>query len=171
MNQIAQLLMCLLAFTGPAIAQAASAWRSASPGELASVLPARAPVEKERIETEMRTANGIINDRGQMIASVVLITAGYAADGKYSHYFLAQAPITLGEHLSLSPGAYVVGWSRAEQGLLVHFFDASSGQERGAEMARPSPHSARVESFRIWPPNEGSSIQIGRFLLLYKTGN
>lgn len=139
--------------------------------ELVSVLPSRAPVEKERIETEMRTASGIINERGQMIASVVLITAGYAADGKYSHYFLAQAPITIGEHLALSPGAYVVGWSRGDQGLVVHFFEASSGKERGAELARPPSHPARVESFRIWPPNEGSYIQIGRFVLPYRAGN
>ena len=156
---------------GLAIPQAAPTWRSASMNELVSVLPIRAPVEKERIETEMRTASGIINEHGQLIASVVLITAGYAADGKYSHYFLAQAPLTIGEHLRLSPGAYVVGWSRADQGLIVHFFEASSGQERGAELARPSTHSGRVESFRIWPPTEGSYIQIGRFLLLYKTGN
>ena len=34
-------------------------WRAASPGDLQSLLPARATVEKEHIETEMRTASGI----------------------------------------------------------------------------------------------------------------
>ena len=77
--------------------------------ELETFLPARAPVDKERIESEMRTASGIINDRGQMIAAVVLITAGYAADGKYSHYLLIQAPLTIGDNLTLPPGAYVIG--------------------------------------------------------------
>ncbi len=119
----------------------------------------------------MRTASGIINERGQIIASVVLITAGYAADGKYSHYFLVQAPMILGEHLHLLPGAYVVGWTRAEKGLIVHVFDASTGQERGAELAPPAAHSGRIESFKIWPPNEGSNIQIGRFLLPYRAGS
>jgi hypothetical protein len=56
-------------------------------------LPARAPVEKEHIETEMRTASGIVNAHGHYIAGVVLLTAGYSADGKYSHYLLVQAPI------------------------------------------------------------------------------
>ncbi len=170
MRKLAYLSVFFCLMPGFARAQATSTWRSATATELASVLPARAPVEKERIETEMSTASGIINERGQMIASVVLITAGYSADGKYSHYFLAQAPITIGEHLSLPPGAYAVGWSRVEQGLMVHFFEASTGQERGAELARLGMHSGRVESFRIWPPNEGSNIQIGRFLLPYKPG-
>lgn len=170
-RKLAYLVAFCFAMSDVAIPQAASNWRSASMNELVSVLPARAPVEKERIETEMRTASGIINERGQIIASVVLITAGYAADGKYSHYFLTQAPVAIGEHLALSPGAYVVGWSRADRGLIVHFFEASSGKERGAELARPSTHPGRVESFRIWPPNEGSYIQIGRFLLSYKLGN
>ncbi len=168
---LALLIACYFAVCGLAIPQTASTWRAASADELASVLPARAPVEKERIETEMRTASGIINQRGQMIASVVLITAGYAADGKYSHYFLAQAPVTIGAHLALAPGAYAVGWSRAEQGLTVRFFDAISGQERGAEPARRSTGPGRVESFRILPPNQGSFIQIGRFVLPYKPGN
>ena len=171
MYNLAYLVVCFCSMCNLAASQAASTWRPASSQELASVLPARAPVEKERIETEMRTASGMINGHGQIVASVVLITAGYAADGKYSHYFLAQAPITIGEHLHLSPGAYVVGWTRADKGLVVHFFDAPSGQELGAELAPPAEHSGRVESFRIWPPDEGSNIQIGRFLLPYRLGN
>ena len=97
-------------------AQQRGAWRAATPDELESVLPARAPVDKERIESEMRTASGIVNDKGQMIASVLLITAGYAADGKYSHYLLLQSPMKL-DNLQLGPGAYVLGWSRKEAGL------------------------------------------------------
>ena len=50
-------------------------WRQATDAELASLLPARAPVEKEHIETEMRTASGIVDARGHYIAGVVLITA------------------------------------------------------------------------------------------------
>ena len=41
-------------------------WRQATDAELASLLPARAPVEKEHIETEMRTASGIVNSRGPL---------------------------------------------------------------------------------------------------------
>jgi hypothetical protein len=61
-------------------------WRTAAADELAAVLPARAQVEKERIETGMRTATGVIDGRGRVIAAVLLITAGYSANGKYSYY-------------------------------------------------------------------------------------
>src|SRR5579863_895876 len=83
-------------------------WRQATDAELASLLPARAPVEKEHIETEMRTASGIVDSRGRYIAGVVLITAGYSADGKYSHFLVVQAPIKIGG-VALKPGEYVFG--------------------------------------------------------------
>ena len=147
-------------------AQAKGSWRTATPEELQAALPDRAPVQKERIETEMRTASGVINSRGRIIAGIVLITAGYSADGKYSHYFLVQSPIVVGE-LLLPPGAYVFGWKRVEAGLSVHFFDAGTGAERGSAVARQMPPGARVEAFRMWPPNERSILQIGRFEIPY----
>ncbi len=80
------LVLLLLILVPPSVrAQAKPGWRSATTEELKAVLPLRAPVEKERIETEMRTASGIVNSHGKVIAGVVLITAGYPADGKYSH--------------------------------------------------------------------------------------
>jgi hypothetical protein len=142
-------------------------WRAATSAELETALPARAPVEKEHIETEMRTANGIINSRKQIIAAVVLITAGYAADGKYSHFLVVQSPLVLDGHLTLKPGSYVVGWRRSEAGLEVHVFDSATGAERGTGIARPGPAATRVESFHIWPPGERKDIQIGRFFLPY----
>ena len=170
-RKFAFVLVVLCAVCGGARPEPVATWRAASPTELESVLPARAPVEKERIETEMRTATGIVNEHGKLIAAVVLITAGYAADGKYSHYLLAQSPITIGDHVVLAAGAYVVGWRREERGLVVHFYEAASGVERGAELARPSTQPGRVESFHIWPPNERSDIQIGRFFLHYKVAD
>lgn len=155
-----------LAFSISAFSQTHTPWRSASSAELEAALPTRAPVGKERIETEMRTATGIVNTRGQMIAAVVLITAGYAADGKYSHYLLVQAPIVVAEH-TLAAGTYVVGWSRVEEGLAVHIFEAASGVERATVVARPIAGSRRVESFHIWPPSDRSIIQIGRYMLPY----
>jgi hypothetical protein len=142
-------------------------WRAATPAELEAFLPARAPVEKERIETEMRTATGITDTHGHTIAAVVLITAGYAANGKYSHYLLTQAPLRLGGSLTLPPGAYVLGWSRTDDGLLVHLFEAATGVERGAVVARIPKPPLKVEPFRIWPPAEQSYIQVGRFILPY----
>ncbi len=138
MRKFACLLLLFSVAWCAAPAQSRSNWRAASSAELEAVLPARAPVEKERIETEMRTATGIVNSSHQIIASVVLITAGYAADGKYSHYLLVQAPMTIGGHLKLAPGAYVVGWRRGEDGLVVHFYDALSGTELGNEVAHPA---------------------------------
>ncbi len=145
-------------------------WRAATPDELAAALPARAPVEKERIETEMRTASGIIDTRGKLIAGVVLITAGYSADGKYSHYFLVQSPITIAG-IALPPGSYVIGWQRGDDSLAVAFYDAATGSPRGTATAHRIPTGSRVESFRLWPPNDHAILQIGRFALPYTLGD
>ncbi len=156
-----------LAFLSPSIySQTKSAWRVATTRELEAALPVRAPVEKEHIETEMRTASGIINPQNQIIAGVVMITAGYSADGKYSHYLLVGEPMDI-SGVALPRGRYVFGWRRGEDGLRVTFYDALSGAERGTAMARPMPTGIRVESFRIWPPGDRSVLQIGRFQLAY----
>ena len=68
-------------------------------------------LRSEHIETEMRTASGIVDERGHFIAGVVLITAGYSAEGKYSHYLIVQAPVGIGG-VSLKPGEYAFGWTR-----------------------------------------------------------
>ena len=168
-NLILALVLALTFASGRLIAQQRPAWRAATPTELAAALPARAPVEKERIETEMRTASGIIDSRGKLIAGVVLITAGYSADGKYSHYFLVQSPITIGD-VALSPGTYVIGWQRGEDSLAVTFYDAATGARRGSASAHKISTGSRVESFRLWPPAEHSILQIGRFSLPYTLG-
>jgi hypothetical protein len=160
------LLLIAAGFLPSANAQTKSAWRAATSAELEAALPARAPVEKERIETEMRTASGIVNSNGKLIAGVVLITAGYSADGKYSHYFLAQVPIKIGE-IALPAGAYVIGWQHGNDGLIVRFYDAATGTERGKAVAQHLPAGSRVESFRLWPPAEHPWLQIGRFALPY----
>jgi len=163
------ILLSLLASLILSPSQPKSSWRPATATELETALPARAPVEKERIETEMRTASGIINTRGKLIAGVVLITAGYSADGKYSHYLLVQSPITIGD-IALAPGAFVLGWQRTENGLTVKVYDAASGAERGTATAHRLPTGSRVESFRVWPPSDHQMIQIGRFALPYTLG-
>ena len=147
----------------PAMAQHEH-WRQATDAELSSVLPARAPVVNEHIETEMRTASGIVDDQGRYIAGVVLLTAGYSADGKYSHYFLVQAPIRIGG-VELQPGEYVFGWTRSQDGetLTVHFNVAATGALVGTADAHLIPGRIRVESLHVWPPSERAIIQIGRF--------
>ena len=152
------------------MAQAQKAnWRQASDAELTSLLPARAPVIKEHIETEMRTASGIVNSHGRYIAGVVLITAGYSADGKYSHYLMVQAPIRVGG-IALKPGDYVFGWVRDGENLKVHFNLAATGDLVGNTDAHLIPGHARVESLRIWPPSDKALIQIGRFGIPYELG-
>ena len=160
------LLLAMSSLPLPLSAQSKTGWRSASAQELEAALPVRAPVEKEHIETEMRSASGIINTQGQLIAGVVMITAGYSADGKYSHYLLVEEPLEM-SGVALPKGRYVFGWRRAEDGLRVTFYDALSGAERGTAIARPMPVGARVESFRIWPPADRAILQIGRFQLPY----
>ena len=148
-----------------------TAWRQATDAELASLLPARAPVEKEHIETELRTASGIVDTKGHYIAGVVLLTAGYSADGKYSHYLLVQVPVRIGG-VALKPGEYVFGWTRAEGGdaLRVHFHEAATGALMGTTDAHRIAGSSRVESLHIWPPGDKALIQIGRFGIPYEIG-
>ncbi len=165
-RRCALLCLLLLCLSGPLIAQGKPAWRVATSRELEAALPVRAPVEKEHIETEMRTASGIINSGGQLIAGVVMITAGYSADGKYSHYLLVDDSIELTGFV-LPRGRYVFGWRRENDSLRVTFYDALTGTERGNALARPMPPGVRVESFRIWPPGDRSILQIGRFQMPY----
>ena len=154
----------------PSMAQKA-AWRAATSAELSSLLPARAPVEKEHIETEMRTASGIVNAHGRYVAGVVLLTAGYSADGKYSHYLVVQAPVKIGG-LALKPGEYAFGYSHSGGGdtLTVHFHDAATGTLVGTADAHLLSGSGRVVSLKIWPPMDKAIIQIGRFGLTYDVG-
>jgi len=157
MIRIAIALLFLFAFS----------WRAATENELREIIPARAPVEKERIETEFRTASAITNGKGQYVAGVVLITAGYSAEGKYSHFFLTQVSIEIGD-LLLKPGKYVFGWQHQEDALAVKFYDAQTGQLLGTAEATRTSRVGRIESFHIYPPAEKPLIQIGRFALRYK---
>ncbi len=143
-------------------------WRQASESELASLLPARATVEKEHIETEMRTATGIVDSHGRFIAGVVLLTAGYSAEGKYSHYLIVQAPVKIGR-VQLKPGEYAFGWTREDSGeaLSVHFHVAETGALVGTTEAKRMTGNPRVESLHIWPPDR-AMIQIGRFAVPYE---
>lgn len=165
------LFLLLLSSLIPAAQAQKTAWRQATDAELASLLPARAPVEKEHIETEMRTASGIVNNHGHFIAGVVLLTAGYSAEGKYSHYLIVQAPVRIGG-VTLRPGEYVFGWTRAQaaEALNVHFHRAASGVLVGTAVAHRIAGSNRVESLHIWPPADKSLIQIGRFGIPYEFG-
>jgi hypothetical protein len=157
-------VLCLgLVFARPATA---ATWHSASETELRALIPARAPVISERIETEFRTASGISDGQGHTIAGVVLITAGYSADGKYSHYFVSQVPLKVGDFL-LSPGQYLIGWVRGQDSLKVTFYLAESGKAVGSVEATRNTSITRVESFRIWPPADKALIQLGRFTFSY----
>jgi len=149
---------------------AMAAWRQATESELKALIPARAPVEKERIETEFRTASGIANGKGKFIAGVVLITAGYAAEGKYSNFMIVQSALKIGG-LSLPSGEYVFGWRRKDDDSLeVKFYNASSGQFLGNVEARRLSRKGRIESFKVSPPGEKAFIEIGRFGMSYTLG-
>ena len=149
-------------------------WRQATEKELVAVIPDRAPVEKERIETEFRTASGVTDGRGKFIAGVVMITAGYSAEGKYSHFFITQVPIKMGD-VTLRPGEYVFGYRRVDnESLRVMFYTAASGELVGAVKARVESKRGPIRSLLITPPGGGeglsgakSIIQIGRFFFEY----
>ena len=158
--------LCLLWLAALAAYAANPAWHAASEEELKALIPARAPVISERIETEFRTASGITDGKGHSIAGVVLITAGYSADGKYSHYFVSQVPLKVGDFL-LPPGQYLLGWVRGQDSLKVTFYLAQSGKPVGQVEATRNLSITRVESFRIWPPGDKPLIQLGRFTFSY----
>ncbi|HET9087028.1 MAG TPA: hypothetical protein VFN53_05875 [Acidobacteriaceae bacterium] len=163
------LAMVFLALSAAAVLYARTpgpAWRAATPDELKTIIPARAPVGSERIETEMRTASGVTDGKGKFIAGVVLITAGYSADGKYSHFFLCQAPVSLGT-FTLPPGQYALGWHRQNDDLKVGFYEAATGKLIGTVDATREAGS-RVTSFRMTPPGEDPHIYIGRFSFKYQ---
>jgi len=141
-------------------------WRTATLSELKALIPVRAPVEKERIETELRSATGITDGRGKAIAAVLLITAGYSAQGKYSHFLVVQSPLRVGD-VELRPGEYVFGYRRSGDALEVSFYESASGRPLGTVQAIRND-SRRVVSFRILPPAEGSLMQLGRFVMRYE---
>ena len=165
-------LMAVLAVGTFAQEKRGAEWRVATDGELRSVIPVRAPVVQERIETEMRSASGITNGHGEYIAGVVLITAGYSAEGKYSHFFLTQVPLRVGSDTRLAAGEYLIGYEHRENNeLLIHFYLAATGRLVGNVAGTLLTRSTRVESFRIWPPGEHATIQIGRFGFSYQIGS
>jgi hypothetical protein len=172
LNQIALRGILFLLFTAcccsPCLSQ--GKWRVASEKELAGLIPARAPVEKEQIETELRTASGVTDGKGKFIAGVVIITAGYAAEGKYSHFFIAQTPLRLGE-LALPAGEYVFGYKRLDgERLEVRFFEAATGKPLGMIEAHLQPARGPIRSLLINPPVAGKgTMQLGRFVFAYAT--
>ncbi len=167
MFRLEALFCIVLMLTGTASNAAASNWRAATEAELKEVIPARAPVGSERIETEFRTASGITNGKGEFVAGVVLITAGYSADGKYSHFLLAQVPIKVGT-MRLKPGNYVFGWRHENDVLRVLFYEAQTGKFLGTVDAVRSSRIGKIESFHLYAPGDKSVIQIGRFAFPYR---
>ncbi len=163
---VAALLLCAAA-TSLAVAARAddSMWRTATEKELAAIIPDRAPVEKERIETEFRTASGITDGRGHFVAGVVMITAGYSADGKYSHFFVTQVPLNMGD-FKLPSGEYVFGYKRVDNDTLrVSFYRAATGDMIGALKAQVERKRGPIRSFYITQPDAAGQafVQIGRF--------
>lgn len=160
------LSLVVLTITGAVVAQ--SRWRAATEKELAALLPARAPVEKEQIETEMRTASGVTNSKGKFFAAVVIITAGYAAEGKYGYFLNAQAPVKVGD-LSLPAGEYVFGQRRIDETTIeVKFHEAASGKLLGTVKATRGATSGAIRSILIAPPKGGTgSFSLGRFSFPY----
>lgn len=144
-------------------------WRTATETELRKLIPPRAPVNKENIETEFRTASGVTDGRGKFIAGVVMITAGYSAEGKYSHFFITQTPLRIGSML-LQPGEYVFGYQRINNDAIrVTFYRASSGEDIGSVDAHVNRKSSMVRSLLISPPVDGRApVQVGRFFFEYK---
>ena len=165
-NQVLLLVLFVGLCCGAGFSQ--TKWRAATEKELAALIPARAPVEKEQIETELRTAAGLTDGKGKFIAGVVIITAGYAADGKYSHFFITQTPLKVGE-LTLAPGQYVFGYRRVDgETLEIKFYEAATGNALGLVKAIRQPARGVIRSMQINAPKGGKgTMQLGRFVFEY----
>lgn len=148
----------------PALAQD---WRKMTETELKKSVPEKAPVLKEDIETEFRTAAGISDGKNETFG-VVIITAGYEADGKYTHFFRTASKIKVGE-LELKAGDYIFGYQRLDQETLrVTFYRAKDGELVGAIKAKVEKKKGAIYSFLIEPPIEKKGkIYIGRFTFEY----
>jgi hypothetical protein len=166
MPALRYLAALLLLSSTALLSQAHSTWHQATESELKAIIPARAPVIAERIETEFRTASGIADNKGHIVAGVLLITAGYSANGKYSYFLLTQAPIKIADK-TLPPGNYLIGWTRSDTELFVTLSDAATGNPVANVTATRNPEIHRVESFHIAPPAGLSVIQLGRFTFPY----
>src|SRR6478672_3462274 len=110
-------LLILVVTLAGVVSATPARWKTATAQELRKLIPTRAPVVKENIETEFRTASGVTDGKGKFIAGVVMITAGYAAEGKYSHFFITQAPLKIST-MMLAPGEYVFGYQRIDNDLI-----------------------------------------------------
>lgn len=143
-------------------------WRKLTADELQKTVPEKAPVIREQIETELRTASGITDGKNK-IFGVVIITAGYEADGKYTHFFKTDAKIKVGE-LSLEKGEYIFGYQRLNAELLrVMFYRAKDGELLGALKAKFEQKKGAIYSLLIEPPTaKKGKIYIGRFTFDYE---
>ena len=146
-------------------------WSKLAGADLRAAVPEKAPVINERIETEFRTASGLKDGRGHVIFGVVIITAGYEADGKYTHYFVTQTKLKVGG-LTLEAGEYLFGYKRVDaENLRVTFYRAKNGDKVGEVKATVEKKKGPVYSFLIAPPVSGKGVmQIGRFAFPYRIG-
>lgn len=151
----------------PATAARGVHWHQASEKELAALIPERAPVISERIETELRTASAVVDGKGHAIAAAVLITAGYSANGKYSIFLMSQVPLAIDGH-PIPAGRYLLGWTWGQDALAVTVSEAMTGRALMTVEARRSAAIHRVEPVHISPPGERSVVQLGRFVIPYK---
>lgn len=146
-------------------------WRKMTAEELKKTIPEKAPVIKEEIETELRTAAGITTGKNN-IFGVVIITAGYEADGKYTHFFVTDAKIKVGD-LDLAAGEYIFGYQRLNaETLRVTFYQAKDGELIGALKAKVEQKKGAIYSLLIEPPTaKKGKIYIGRFTFEYVLEN
>ena len=146
-----------------------SAWRQATDAELASLLPARAPVEKEHIETEMRTASGIVDQHGplhrrrgaahcRLLGRRKVLALSDRAGADADRWDLRSSPANM-------------SWMDARRGdaLNVHFNKAATGawwapRRRTGLRVEPRGEPAHLASGRK------ALIQIGRFGIPYELG-
>jgi hypothetical protein len=162
--KIFAILFIISAFALNAFAQD---WRKMTEAELKKTVPEKAPVIRESIETEFRTASGITDGKHSLFG-VVIITAGYEADGKYTHYFKTDANIKVGD-LPLAKGEYIFGYQRIDaETLRVTFYKANDGELIGATKAKVEKGRGAIYSFLVAPPAaKQGKIYIGRFTFGY----
>lgn len=162
--KIFSILIILIAFS---ISVSAQNWRKMTDDELKISVPEKAPVIMENIETELRTASGITDGKYE-IFGVIIITAGYEADGKYTHFLRVGKVLKIGNTI-FPAGDYIFGYKRVDDSTLkVSFYEAKNGKLAGTINAIVERKKGAIYSLLIEPPIlQKGRIYIGRFWFEY----
>ena len=102
--------MVAVAMMAPGMSQAQGGATLLKPAEIEKLLPASVFYRGQSANTQLRNSGGVKFADGYFVLTTLVDTSGYSTgiQSKYSAYFIAEVPITVGGQ-SLPAGAYGIG--------------------------------------------------------------